>query len=73
MKNSELHEIFELPLHERLQLVEDLWDSIAVDTTEVPITAEQRQELDIRLAALEGDPDSGDTWENVKSRVMQRK
>jgi putative addiction module component (TIGR02574 family) len=72
MKNSERHEIFGLPLQERLQLVEDLWDSIALETTDVPVTLEQRRELDFRLAALEDNPDSGDTWENVKSRLIQR-
>lgn len=47
-----------LPLEERIQLVEDLWDSIAADQGAVPISDAQRAELDRRLDAyaLDGHP-----------------
>lgn len=44
-----------LPLDERLRLVEDLWDSIAADQEALPLTAEQKTELDRRLDAYEAD------------------
>lgn len=71
MKASERH-LFELPLPERLQLVQDLWDSIA-QSANVPLTPEHREELDRRLAGLERDPRSGDQWDTVKSRIIHRK
>jgi putative addiction module component (TIGR02574 family) len=41
----------QLTVDERIKLVEDLWDSIAADQGVLPITADQRIELDRRLNA----------------------
>ena len=49
----------ELPVEERIKLVEDLWDSIAADQQALPLTAEQRAELDRRLDAYEADKNRG--------------
>lgn len=54
--NASLHE---LPLDERIRLVEDLWDSIAAEQSALPLTEEQKQELDRRLDAYESDGNSG--------------
>ncbi len=47
--------LLELPIEERIKLVEVLWDSIAVDRKALPITPEQQAELDGRLEAYETD------------------
>ena len=44
-----------LPIGERIRLVEDMWDSIAADQALLPLTDEQRIELDCRLDAYESD------------------
>ena len=44
-----------LPIVERIQLVEDLWDSIASDQAALSLTDEQRAELDRRLDAYDSD------------------
>lgn len=62
MKVSARNQLFELPLSERLQLVQDLWDSIAPQSADVPIPLEYREELDRRLSDLERDARSGDSW-----------
>jgi len=49
----------QLPLEERIKLVEDLWDSIATDQQALRLTAEQRFELDRRLDAYEIDKNRG--------------
>ncbi len=49
----------ELPIEQRMQLVEDLWDSIAADQSALPLTDWQRAELDRRLDAYEADGDMG--------------
>ena len=49
-----------LSIGERMQLVEDIWDSIAADQAVLPLTDEQRVELDRRLDAYETD--------NIKGR-----
>ena len=38
----------DLPVEERIRVVEDLWDSIAADQKTLPLTAEQKTELDHR-------------------------
>ena len=49
----------ELPVEERIRVVEDLWDSIAVDQKVLPLTASQKVELDRRLDAYEIDKNIG--------------
>lgn len=63
-----------LSIAERLQLVEDLWDSIAQDANaeSLPVTEKEKALLDERLADLEGDPEAGSTWEEVKARILRR-
>jgi putative addiction module component (TIGR02574 family) len=48
-----------LPVDERIQLVEDLWDSIAADQSSLPLTQDQKAELDKRLQAYELDEKPG--------------
>ena len=73
MKTSTRSELFDLSIAERLQLVEDLWDSIATNSAGIPLTEEQRQELDERLTRLKRDPRLGDSWNKVKSRISRPK
>jgi putative addiction module component (TIGR02574 family) len=42
-----------LPLEERIRRAQDLWDSIATDQNFLPLTPEQRAELDRCLDAYE--------------------
>jgi putative addiction module component (TIGR02574 family) len=49
----------ELSVDERIKLVEDLWDSIAADQGALPITADQKTELDRRLNAFAVDKNRG--------------
>jgi len=44
-----------LPIDKRIRLVEDLWDSIAADQAGLPVTDEQKAELDRRFNAYELD------------------
>ncbi len=48
-----------LPLEERIKLVEELWDSVAADQKALPLTDEQKAELDRRLDAYEADGNQG--------------
>jgi putative addiction module component (TIGR02574 family) len=61
-----------LPLDERLRLVEDLWDSIAADQSMLPLTPDQRAELDQRLDAYEADCDPGRPAEEVIADIRKR-
>lgn len=48
-----------LPINERIKLVEELWDSIASDQKALPLTDDQKAELDKRLDAYEADGNRG--------------
>jgi len=65
-------DISKLTVAERIQLAEDLWDSVAADTGDLPLTAAQAAELDRRLAELARDPGAGETWDVVRERIEQR-
>jgi putative addiction module component (TIGR02574 family) len=53
------NKLSKLPVDERIKLVEELWDSIASDQKALPLTAEQKAELDTRLDAYEADGNRG--------------
>lgn len=61
-----------LGIEERLTLIEELWDSIAVDSAEVPLTEAQRTELDRRIAEHEATPDDFASWEEIKTTMADR-
>jgi len=62
----------QLPVDERIRLVEDLWDSIAADQAAVPLSPAQRAELDRRLDAYEADGNAGRTAEEVIPELRKR-
>ena len=64
-------ELMKLTPEERIELVEDLWDSIGDDELP-PLTAEQKEELDRRYGEHLRDPGSASKWEDVKARLLAR-
>jgi len=70
MAKVQLGDILEMSIAERILLVEEVWDSIAAEPDAVPLTEEQRAELDRRLAACEKEPEAGAPWSEVKTRLL---
>ncbi|MBE9200388.1 MULTISPECIES: addiction module protein [unclassified Nodularia (in: cyanobacteria)] len=62
-------DISELSVAERIQLAEDLWNSILEQQEEFPLSETQRQELDRRLENYQKNHANGSTWEEVKKRL----
>ena len=58
-----------LPVADRLQLVEDLWNSIVDDQESLPDHPEVAAELRARKARFMANPSSGVPWEQAKERV----
>jgi putative addiction module component (TIGR02574 family) len=58
-----------LSLSERLQLVEDLWDSI--DDEQIPVPEWHLQELERRLAEFRANPEAGAPWAEVRERLYK--
>lgn len=68
----EFQHLEELPLAERLQLVEDLWDSIARTQGEgLPIPEWQKAELDRRRQEYLRDPASARPWSEIKRSILE--
>ncbi len=61
-----------LPVPERLEIVEALWDSIAEEAAALPVTSDQAAILEQRLADLESDPDSGRPWDEFRRTLDRR-
>jgi putative addiction module component (TIGR02574 family) len=66
-------EIKKLSVAERILLVEEIWDSIALDQESLELTEAQRQELDRRLDAYKASPEDGSSWEEIKQRITHHK
>lgn len=65
-------DVLSLSVPERIQLVEDIWDSIAEVPEEVGLTNEQKAELDRRLDAYHRNPAEGSPWGLVRERIRSR-
>lgn len=65
-------ELRSLSLAERLQLVEDVWDSIVEDSAgALELPAAQREELQRRLAAHQATPADAVPWEQVRRALFR--
>lgn len=73
MTQLSVTEILELPVAERIRLVELIWDSIAAVPEAVPVPDRLKAELDRRLSEFEANPEGGSPWEEVRERILQGK
>ena len=63
-------EIRTLPITQRLDLVEQIWDSIYEDQEQFELTDAQKADLDRRLAMHAAAPDRGVSWQEVKAKLL---
>ena len=69
--STQLEDILQLSVSERIQLAEDIWDSIAANPESLPLTDAERQELDRRLESYARNPDEGVSWDDLKKQVRK--
>lgn len=67
--NSQLSEILQLSVAVRIQLVEDIWDSVVAFPEAIPLTEAQRLEIDRRLETYAQNPDDGISWNELKDQL----
>ncbi len=70
--NVRLEDLKHLPLAQRVQLVEDLWDSIAAELESMPLSDSLKREMDRRLEDYLKDPTRAVPYEEVKRRMKER-
>ncbi len=65
-------DILDLSVSERIQLAQDIWDSVAQVPESLVLTDEEKAEIDQRLDAYHKDPNAGSPWSVVRDRVKNR-
>jgi putative addiction module component (TIGR02574 family) len=61
-----------LSVDDRIALAQALWDSVAQEVEQTPLTEVQRKELERRLADSIARPDAVTPWEVIKARALAR-
>jgi putative addiction module component (TIGR02574 family) len=61
-----------LSVEDRIALAQALWDSVAREVEQAPLSEAQRQELELRLADSIARPDAVTPWEEIKARALAR-
>jgi len=67
-----LEEAKKRPFAEKLQLVEDLWDAIAKEAAQRPLSAAQTRLLQARMEAHQANPNRGRPADEVLREIEQR-
>ena len=68
--NSTLQSIFALSPAERIELAEDLWDSVAAEAAGQPLKAHEIAEIQKRLAEHAANPQHVVHWSTVKANLQ---
>ncbi|OWK45621.1 hypothetical protein FRUB_01952 [Fimbriiglobus ruber] len=61
-----------MSIEDRIALVQEIWDSVAGEGEQVPISDAQRTELERRLADSIARPGAVTPWEDVKAQALAR-
>lgn len=72
MKQISATDTLNLSVPERIQLVEDIWDTIAVGADAIELSEEEKRTIDNRLEAYHRNPNEGSAWEDVLKRVTSK-
>jgi putative addiction module component (TIGR02574 family) len=69
--STQLSDILQLTIAERIQLAEDIWDSVAAFPEAIPLTDAQKEELDRRLQAYAQNPNEGFPWDELRDKLRK--
>lgn len=72
MTDALREELLKLSAAERLELVEERWDSLSDEDEALALTPEQRADLERRLAEADADPTGGSPADEVLERIRNR-
>ena len=69
MGKSDLQALFSLSVAERIELVEELWDSVADEAQAQPLAAHELAEIRLRLREHQAGPADVVPWDEVKNKL----
>ncbi len=73
MKLADFPEVRALSAHEKLQLVDELWLSVAPQLGSLAVSQEEKDLLDARWAAFLKDPSSALTLEQFQEKMRKQR
>ena len=73
MKIADIPQLRDLPVAEKLLLVEELWAEITAQSDSLPFPAWHVRELDQSLAEYEANPREGRPWPEIRDRLLARR
>ena len=73
MRVSEISEISQLSIPEKILFIEDLWDSIVLDEPKVAVPQSHMEELDRRLKSYKTAPGNLLSLEELQFRIERNK
>jgi putative addiction module component (TIGR02574 family) len=65
-------EIQKLSVSERLDLLENIWESLTLEDAIPDLTEQQKLEIDRRLAAHDANPSRSRPWSEARERLVRR-
>jgi putative addiction module component (TIGR02574 family) len=69
MGKSDLQALFALSVAERIELAEELWDSVAADAESQSLAPHEIAEVRQRLEEHQANPDAIAPWSQVKKKL----
>ena len=63
-------ELSRLSPADKLMLVNELWDELAANPDQIPVSDEVIAELDRRMEVYKKDPTAVSTWEEIQLRIL---
>ena len=61
-----------MSVEDRIALVKDIWDSVAIEAGLLSPSTAEKAELDRRLAEDDASPDDTVAWETIKAEAQAR-
>lgn len=61
-----------LSVADRIELVHDIWDSIAAEIEQATVTTAEHEEVERRLAEHQANPEAAIPWEQVEAEALAR-
>ncbi len=66
-----LDQIRQLPVGQRIQLVEDIWDTLVEDDANFSLSEAHLEELNRRREAMLNDPSSAISWTEARRQLLE--
>ena len=69
---TQIEELLKLPIEQKIEIIDRLWDSIKDTKEEESIPEWHYQILEERLEKYKTDPNSGRSWQEVRERITKK-